>query len=239
MAMSDADAFPTNAYGVNSSGDFNKKKKPFRVFEDAGVKRDFGSTYGENLVQRTLDDANRVPTMLDSSLVPKKRRRKKNQLTPEQKSFNAAQRVMQSRTGLDRLEAMQDDDYQVGSGGALRETPRELGSERGRMRRAARALQRVGATDEANKMFFGAEMAGMAEPNIVTQEERERREMEKRDEINLMRDNEAKEGQARKIARRILDKRKNRRSRGGLRTGRLDSGSRSGGIAKYSGSVGL
>ena len=237
--MSDADAFPTNAYGVNSSGDFNKKKKPFRVFEDAGVKRDFGSTYGENLVQRTLDDANRVPTMLDSSLVPKKRRRKKNQLTPEQKSFNAAQRVMQSRTGLDRLEAMQDDDYQVGSGGALRETPRELGSERGRMRRAARALQRVGATDEANKMFFGAEMAGMAEPNIVTQEERERREMEKRDEINLMRDNEAKEGQARKIARRILDKRKNRRSRGGLRTGRLDSGSRSGGIAKYSGSVGL
>ena len=239
MAMSDADAFPTNAYGVNSSGDFNKKKKPFRVFEDAGVKRDFGSIYGENLVQRTLDDANRVPTMLDSSLVPKKRRRKKNQLTPEQKSFNAAQRVMQSRTGLDRLEAMQDDDYQVGSGGALRETPRELGSERGRMRRAARALQRVGAKDEANKMFFGAEMAGMAEPNIVTQEERERREMEKRDEINLMRDNEAKEGQARKIARRILDKRKKRRSRDGLRTGRLDSGSRSGGIAKYSGSVGL
>ena len=247
MAMSDADAFPTNAYGVNSSGDFNKKKKPFRVFEDAGVKRDFGSIYGENVVQRTLDDANRVPTMLDSSLVPEesrrdRRRRRKKQskvLTPEQKAFNAASRVMQARTGLDRLEAMQDTNYQVGSGGALRETPKELGSERGRMRRAARALQRVGATDEANKMFFGAEMAGMAEPNIVTQEERERREMEKRDEINLMRDNEAKEGQARKIARRILDKRKKRRSRGGLRTGRLDSGSRSGGIAKYSGSVGL
>ena len=73
--MSDADAFPTNAYGVNSSGDFNKKKKPFRVFEDAGVKRDFGSIYGENVVQRTLDDANRVPTMLESSLVPEESRR--------------------------------------------------------------------------------------------------------------------------------------------------------------------
>ena len=214
--MSDADAFPTNAQGVNYSGQFNTMKK----------------------LPRLLDESE-ITTV---TMSPEKRRRRKKQskvLTPEQKAFNAASRVMQARTGLDRLEAMQDDDYQLGSGGALRETPRELGSERGRMRRAARALKRVGATDEANKMFFGAEMAGMAEPNIVTQEERERREMEKRDEINLMRDNEAKEDQARKIARRILDKRKNRRSRGGLRTGRLGGGSRSGGIAKYSGSVGL
>ena len=147
--------------------------------------------------------------------------------SPEQRAFDATQKVMQS-SGLDRLEAMQSDDYTIGSGSSLRQTPRELGSERGRMRRAARALRRQGATGEANKMFAMAELAGMDEPNIVTEEERKRREAEKNQEAALIASNQEKSQQARDMANRLANKK---------RRGVVEE--KDSNIAQYQGSVGL
>ena len=179
-------------------------------------------SYGSDIAKEAIKKF-KPPVMLDPSRV----HQKEDRGSPEQRAFDATQKVMQSR-GLARLEAMQSDDYKIGSGSSLRQTPRELGSTRGRMRRAARALRRQGATGEANKMFAMAELAGMDEPNIVTEEERKRREAEKIQEASLLASNQEKSGQARDMANRLANKR-----RGGLArpTG--------GAIQQYQGSVGL
>lgn len=88
--------------------------------------------------------------------------------------YEAAQRVMGAKTGLDRLTAMQDPNYQLGSGSALRQAPRQLGTRSGAMRRAARSLRRVGASAQANQMFGAAAAQKLGEPNIMTEEQRGR-----------------------------------------------------------------
>tara|TARA_R110002020_G_scaffold58263_3_gene159724 strand:- start:4459 stop:5502 length:1044 start_codon:yes stop_codon:yes gene_type:complete len=92
----------------------------------------------------------------------------------------AAQKVMGAR-GIEKQKAMQSDDYVLGSGSALRQTPRELGTLSGAMNRAGRRLQRKGAWGEAQKMFGGAEDQRRNEgsrirtPERIAQEEAERK----------------------------------------------------------------
>lgn len=83
----------------------------------------------------------------------------------------AAQNVMFQRqfgTGLGTLAAMQDPNYELGSGSALRQPARPIGSESGKYRRASRRLRRQGYGGAAQQMAMAGEMARMREPSIVT-----------------------------------------------------------------------
>ena len=98
----------------------------------------------------------------------------------------AAQKVMGAR-GIEKQKAMQSDDYVLGSGSALRQTPRELGTFSGAMNRAGRRLQRKGAWGEAQKMFGGAEVERMNEGSrISTPQRRARKDAEQRRQADLM-----------------------------------------------------
>ena len=65
-------------------------------------------SYGSDIAKEAIKKF-KHPVMLDPSLVPQKEDRG----SPEQRAFDATQKVMQSR-GLARLEAMQSADYKIG-----------------------------------------------------------------------------------------------------------------------------
>jgi hypothetical protein len=101
-------------------------------------------------------------------------------------SAAAAQKVMDSR-GLGREKAMQSDDYVLGSGSALRRSPRELGTRSGAMNRAGRRLLRKGAWGEAQKMFGAAEAQKLSEGSAIqTPEQRKRLEAQQKRTAELM-----------------------------------------------------
>ena len=83
----------------------------------------------------------------------------------------AAQNVMFQRqygTGLGTLAAMQDPNYELGSGSALRQPARSIGPASGKFRRASRRLRRQGYGAAAQQMAAAGEMARMGEPSIDT-----------------------------------------------------------------------
>lgn len=75
---------------------------------------------------------------------------------------------------LGAQEQMQDPNYQLGSGSALRKTPQPLAPDWTRMNRASRRLRRKGFAAEAAKMASMAELERLGTPNIATQEQRNR-----------------------------------------------------------------
>ena len=100
----------------------------------------------------------------------------------KEKEKKAAQNVMFQRefgTGLDTYKAMQDPNYVLGSGSALRQPARRLESKSGAMRRAARRLRRQGYGAAAQQMAMGAEVARLGQPSIDTPALRKQR-MEQR-----------------------------------------------------------
>jgi len=119
----------------------------------------------------------------------------------------------------------------MGSGSALRQAPRELGSLAGRLRRAARAARRDGATAEANKLFGAAAMQGLREPNILSEEQRGRIAAKQREAQSINESNRAFEKKLNEYASRVLDARIKGLETGGLRTGGLRTGGlRTGGL---------
>jgi len=91
----------------------------------------------------------------------------KESLSPEE----AAQNVMFQKefgSGLDALAAMQDPNYEVGSGSSLLKPARSIGPKSGRFRRASRRLRRQGYGAAAQQMAMAGEMARMGEPSIDT-----------------------------------------------------------------------
>ncbi len=91
----------------------------------------------------------------------------KESLSPEE----AAQNVMFQKefgSGLDALAAMQDPNYEVGSGSSLLKPARSIGPRSGKFRRASRRLRRQGYGAAAQQMAMAGEMARMGEPSIDT-----------------------------------------------------------------------
>jgi len=70
--------------------------------------------------------------------------------------------------------AMQDPNYVLGSGSALRQKPEPIAPEWTKMNRAARRLRRQGYLQEAGQMASLAEMERLGTPTIDTQEQRNR-----------------------------------------------------------------
>ena len=90
---------------------------------------------------------------------------------PTESKEEAAQNVMFQRqygTGLGTLSAMQDPNYELGSGSALRQPARSIGPASGKFRRAARRLRRQGYGGAAQAMAMRGEMARVNEPSIDT-----------------------------------------------------------------------
>ena len=90
---------------------------------------------------------------------------------PTESKEEAAQNVMFQRqygTGLGTLAAMQDPNYELGSGSALRQPARSIGPASGKFRRAARRLRRQGYGAAAQRMALLGEMARAGEPSIDT-----------------------------------------------------------------------
>ena len=90
---------------------------------------------------------------------------------PTESKEEAAQNVMFQRqygTGLGTLAAMQDPNYELGSGSALRQPARSIGPASGKFRRAARRLRRKGYGAAAQQMAMAGEVARMGEPSIDT-----------------------------------------------------------------------
>src|SRR6056300_165207 len=90
---------------------------------------------------------------------------------PTESKEEAAQNVRFQRqygTGLGTLKAMQDPNYELGSGSALRQPARSIGPASRKFRRAARRLRRQGYGDAAQQMAMAGEVARMQEPSIDT-----------------------------------------------------------------------
>jgi len=102
---------------------------------------------------------------------------------PTESKEEAAQNVMFQRqygTGLGTLAAMQDPNYELGSGSALRQPARSIGPASGKFRRAARRLRRQGYGDAAERMAMDGEKARVNEPSIDTKARRGQRMLQKR-----------------------------------------------------------
>jgi hypothetical protein len=124
----------------------------------------------------------------------------------------AAQKVLFQRefgTGLATLKAMQDPNYEIGSGSPLRQKARPIGPASGKFRRAARRLRRQGYGAAAQQMAMRGEMARMEEPSIDTPAARGQRmtqriiaarEAQKQDKILTETERRAKEADARRMA---------------------------------------
>jgi hypothetical protein len=83
----------------------------------------------------------------------------------------ATQNVMFKKefgSGLDALAAMQDPNYELGSGSSLLKPSRSIGPASGKFRRAARSLARDGDREGAARMRLAGEMVRMGEPAIDT-----------------------------------------------------------------------
>jgi hypothetical protein len=102
---------------------------------------------------------------------------------PTESKEEAAQNVMFQRqygTGLGTLAAMQDPNYELGSGSALRQPARSIGPASGKFRRAARRLRRQGYGAAAQQMAAAGELAHMSKSSIDTQALRGQRMLQKR-----------------------------------------------------------
>ena len=106
----------------------------------------------------------------------------------------------------------------IGSGSALRQAPRRLGTLSGDMRRAARAAQRAGATSAANQLFGAAAMQGLREPGILSQEQRGRIAAKQKESQDLAQQNLAFQKRYFDYANRLMDKRMADLDKGGMRT---------------------
>lgn len=82
--------------------------------------------------------------------------------------------LQQAGQGLEAQKAMQNPDYQLGSGSALRQRRGEIAPEWARMNRAARRLERKGYRDQAGQMFAAAEIERVNSPSMVSQDQRNR-----------------------------------------------------------------
>jgi len=101
---------------------------------------------------------------------------------PTESKEEAAQNVVFQRqygTGLGTLAAMQDPNYELGSGSALRQPARSIGPASGKFRRAARRLRRQGYGAAAQAMAMRGEMARVNEPSIDTPALRGQRMLQK------------------------------------------------------------
>ena len=101
---------------------------------------------------------------------------------PTESKEEAAQNVRFQRqygTGLGTLKAMQDPNYELGSGSALRQPARSIGPASGKFRRATRRLRRQGYGDAAQQMAMAGEVARMQEPSIDTPALRGQRMLQK------------------------------------------------------------
>lgn len=93
------------------------------------------------------------------------------QATPTSSPEEAAQNVMfqkQFGSGLKSLAAMQDPNYELGSGSSLRQPARQIGTKSGALRRAARRLRKQGYGAQAGQFAADAEMLKLTEPSITT-----------------------------------------------------------------------
>ena len=129
-------------------------------------------------------------------------------LSPEE----AAQNVMFQKefgSGLDALAAMQDPNYEVGSGSSLLKPARSIGPRSGGFRRASRRLRRQGYGAAAQQMAMAGEMARMGEPSINTPAARKQRmtqriiagrETQKQDKILTETEKRAKEAEERRAS---------------------------------------
>lgn len=94
----------------------------------------------------------------------------------------ATQNVMFKKefgSGLDALAAMQDPNYELGSGSSLLKPARSIGPASGKFRRAARRLARDGDRSGAARMRLAGEMVRMGEPAIDTPAARGQRMFQK------------------------------------------------------------
>lgn len=85
----------------------------------------------------------------------------------------AAQNVMFQRqhgSGLDTLAAMQDPNYEIGTGGALQQAPRQIGTKSGAMRREARRLRKQGYTAQAGQLAGAAARQKLMEGSAIKKE---------------------------------------------------------------------
>jgi hypothetical protein len=144
--------------------------------------------------------------------------------------YEAAQKVMGAKTGLDRLASMQDPNYQLGSGSSLRKSPRELGTRSGAMRRAARSLRRVGASEQANQMYGVAAAQKLGEPNIMTQEQRGRLAGQQQQAVGLMQKTQEQESRYRDLTNRLMEQRLK-----GMPTDEDEDEDERGGVLRYKG----
>ena len=95
----------------------------------------------------------------------------KTQNSATESKEEAAQNVMfqnQYGTGLGSLSAMQDPNYELGSGSPLNQPARAIGPASGKFRSASRRLRRQGYGAAAQEMAMAGEMARMGEPSIDT-----------------------------------------------------------------------
>lgn len=102
----------------------------------------------------------------------------KESLSPEE----ATQNVLFKKefgSGLDALAAMQDPNYELGSGSSLLKPARSIGPASGKFRRAARRLARGGDRAGAARMRLAGEMVRMGEPAIDTPAARGQRMFQK------------------------------------------------------------
>lgn len=90
---------------------------------------------------------------------------------PTESKGEAAQNVMfqnQYGTGLGALAAMQDPNYELGSGSSLNQPARAIGPASGNLRRASRRLRRQGYGAAAQEMAMRGETDRLSEPAIDT-----------------------------------------------------------------------
>jgi hypothetical protein len=95
----------------------------------------------------------------------------KTQNSATESKGEAAQNVMfqnQYGTGLGALAAMQDPNYELGSGSSLNQPARAIGPASGKYRRASRRLRRQGYGDAAQAMAMNGETDRLSEPAIDT-----------------------------------------------------------------------
>lgn len=80
-------------------------------------------------------------------------------------------------SGLGAQAAMQNPNYELGSGSALRQAPRQLGTQSGAMRREARRLRKQGYTAQAGQLAGAAAMQKLQEGSAIKSEAQRGREM--------------------------------------------------------------
>jgi hypothetical protein len=125
-------------------------------------------------------------------------------------SMAAAQKVMYNRqfgSGLDTQAAMQDPNYQLGSGSALRQPARSLEKASGAMNRQARALKRKGYMAQAGEMAGMAAQAKLNEPSITRQSDLKQQTDTRMAQADLMGQEQDMMNRTRDYMNRLLEKR--------------------------------